>query len=188
MLAGVVVSDIVQVARESDGKPVPETDTVKVPVAGTRAMEGDRVIEGITKKAIVPLSAPQVTVNVNEAPPGPDGPDPTTKDPYTFPATTWMYLFVMTELPVISQLVPSAAVVTVPSTIITSPSFPFANVDGPVRVSPVMPAACARLGGTATVAIETNSAEVRSSNINREPELRLVNLRHAVMMSRVWRI
>jgi hypothetical protein len=184
MSAGVVVSDI---AHEPafDAKPVPETVTVKVPVPGTVAIEGDTVIEGKTVKMTVPLSGPHVTVRVTPAPFAPAGPGPTTKDPYTVAPITQTYLFVMTELPVIEQLVPSIAVVTVPAVIIiTSPSFPLVGL----RVSPVMAAACAFSGGTATVAIETNSSEVRSSTINSEPELRLVNLRHAVMMSRVRHI
>lgn len=50
------------------------------------------------------------------------------------------------------------------------------------------PVAALAGAGDVTSDTERNSAEVRSSNINREPKLRLVNLRHAVMMSRARHI
>jgi hypothetical protein len=179
------MSDIVHMPA-FDAKPVPETVTVKVPT--TCAIGGDRVIEGLTVKVAVPLSAVHITVRVTPAPPAPDGPDPTTKDPYTFPVTTLTYALVMTELPLIEQLVPSSAVVTVPSTIITSPSFPFAAPDGPVRVSPIIGPACALGIRLETGEITTNSAVVSNSTRNRELYLRVVNLGHAVMMWRVGHI
>jgi hypothetical protein len=90
--------------------------------------------------------------------------------------------------PVIEQLVPSGTLAPVAVTIITSPDFPSESANGPVRVIAVRETACACLGGVVTEATETRSAEVRSSTINSEPELRLVNLRHAVMMSLVRHI
>ena len=86
-------------------------------------------------------------------------------------------------LPSTAQLVPSREVVKGPadeSKVITSPDFPATALRLITRT-----AACDL--EIATEEIETKSAEVRSSTINREPNAR-VNTRHAVMMSRVWNI
>lgn len=108
---------------------------------------------------------------------------PTTKEPYTTELNTCATAPVTTLAmgPLIVQLVPSGTVGVTPVKVrsITSPYLPeVADMEPRARV-----AACASLGGMVTEAIETRSAEVRSSTINREPELRLVNLRHALLIS-----
>ena len=94
---------------------------------------------------------------------------PTTKEPYTTELNTCATAPVTTLVmgPLIVQLVPSGTVGVTPVKVrnITSPYLPeVADIEARMRV-----AACASLGGMVTEAIETKSAEVRSSTINREP-------------------
>lgn len=109
---------------------------------------------------------------------------PTTKEPYTTELNTCATAPVTTLAmgPLIVQLVPSGTVGVTPVKVrsITSPYLPeVADIEPRARVAP----ACASLGGMVTEAIETKSAEVSSSTTNSEPELRLLKLRHALLIS-----
>jgi len=153
----------VQAPLESDANPTPLTViTLLVTVMG-----GERVTSGRRVKAVVPLSLPQVTVIVYAMLPVLPTAFPTLKEPYTVELKTCATAPV-TRLPtgpVIVQLVPFATVgvTLVAVTNITSPDLPEFGDKLTIRA-----AACTCLGGAATVATETNSAEVRSSTMNRE--------------------
>jgi hypothetical protein len=109
---------------------------------------------------------------------------PTTKEPYTTELNTCATAPVTTLAigPLIVQLVPSGIVGVTPVKVrnITSPYLPeAADIEARPRV-----AACASLGGETTEPIDTKSAEVSNSTMNRELELRVVKLRHVAIVSR----
>jgi len=82
-------------------------------------------------------------------------------------------------VPVIVTVVPATLMAGVVTVIGGEPLGTLGTAD-PLDVVP----ACTTLG-TITEETENNSAEVSSSTINRELELRSVNLRHAVLISLV---
>jgi hypothetical protein len=112
------------------------------------------------------------------------------KVPYTFVPLTIAKLFVTSpaKLPVMEQIVPSGAVAPVAVTSMTSPGVPEEVIPPDTVNVTVRVAACASLGGVATVKIETNNAEVSSTASNRELTLRVANSKHATWVSLVLTI